>query len=86
MSVKDDLSVLLQNLFFFIVASLFLFSCGTKKPKPEPDWVYQPKSIKISYHADNMLNEFLEAIFIFCEFNKFIDIVELIDKKLKFVR
>ena len=57
MSKKNKLSVYLRN-SLLLAAFLILFSCGGKEPRPEPDWVYKPISVEISYQADIMLNEF----------------------------
>lgn len=55
---RNRISLFLQKpflMFFF----LLILSCSSKEaPKPEPEWVYKPKSIEISYQADMMLNEF----------------------------
>lgn len=38
---------------------LSLGACGGKEtPKPQPQWIYKPESVEISYKTDPMLNEF----------------------------
>ncbi|MCA1795892.1 MAG: type VI secretion lipoprotein TssJ [Desulfobacteraceae bacterium] len=68
------------------VASLLFFSCASKKPKPDPEWVYKPKGIYISYQADDMLNEFNGSshalqlvIYQFDNINKFVELSEYKD-------
>ena len=57
MNPMSRLSIfLLKRLLILTV--LLIASCGGKEPRPEPEWVYKPQSIEISYQADMMLNEF----------------------------
>ncbi|MCF6247523.1 MAG: type VI secretion system lipoprotein TssJ [Desulfobacula sp.] len=90
MSQMRKLSVFLLNCLL-ITTLFFLASCSSKEPKPEPEWVYKPESIKISYNADNMLNEFKGSshalqvvIYQFDNINKFVELAAYKDglKKL----
>jgi type VI secretion system VasD/TssJ family lipoprotein len=75
-----------------ILVFLLIPSCSSKEPpKPEPEWIYKPKSIEISYQADAMLNEFKGSshaiqvvIYQFDNINKFVELSEYQDglKKL----
>ena len=84
------LSLFLRN-SLLILTFLLVVSCGGKEPHPEPEWVYKPQSIEISYHADAMLNEFKGSshalqvvIYQFSNVNKFVELAEYPDglKKL----
>lgn len=91
MNPKSRLSIFLLKplltLSFFLIVS-----CSSKEPpKPEPEWVYKPKSIEISYQADRMLNEFKGSshamqlvIYQLDNINKFVELSEYQDglKKL----
>jgi len=65
---------------------LLLFSCGAKEPKPQPEWIFKPKGIEISFQADAMLNEFKGSshalqmvIYQFDNINKFVELAEYKD-------
>ena len=79
-------SVIFQRNVLFILLSLLLFSCGSKEPKPQPEWVFKPQGIEISYQADIMLNEFKGSshalqivIYQFDNINKFVELSEYKD-------
>ncbi len=74
-------NAVIMDVSLFVSAILLLASCGGKKPDPVPQWIYQPKAIQISYHANNMLNEFngashvLQAvIYQLSDVNKFMEL------------
>jgi len=74
--------IVMIELILIVFGGLFITSCGGgKKPDPEPQWLYQPKGIEITYHANNMLNEFngashvLQAvIYQLSDINKFMEL------------
>ncbi len=41
-----------------IILLFFLAACGSKAPRPEPEWVRKPDGVYIQYTADPMLNEY----------------------------
>ncbi|WP_186441041.1 type VI secretion lipoprotein TssJ [Desulfamplus magnetovallimortis] len=42
-----------------LLSTTFLMgACASKQPPPQPIWEFKPRGIEISYHADNMLNEY----------------------------
>ncbi|MFA5904552.1 MAG: type VI secretion system lipoprotein TssJ [Desulfobacula sp.] len=91
MNPKRRLSIFLLKPLL-ILSFLLIVSCSSKEPpKPEPEWVYKPKSIEISYQADRMLNEFKGSshamqlvIYQLDNINKFVELSEYPDglKKL----
>ncbi len=58
MEIKYRKAVFVRYMVVLLISSLLIVSCGSKKPKPEPEWVFKPKGVYISYKADTMLNEF----------------------------
>ncbi|MBC8438459.1 MAG: type VI secretion system lipoprotein TssJ [Deltaproteobacteria bacterium] len=90
MSQINKISIFARN-GFLIITFLLIASCGGKEPRPEPEWVYKPQSIEISYQADVMLNEFKGSshalqvvIYQVDNVNKFVELSEYKDglKKL----
>jgi type VI secretion system VasD/TssJ family lipoprotein len=74
------------TMIWMVAANVLIFSCASKKPAPEPEWVYKPKAIYISYQADAMLNEFNGSshalqlvIYQFDNINKFVEFSEYTD-------
>ncbi len=74
-------SFVIMDLVLIFFAGCVMTACGGKKPDPVPQWIYQPKAIEISYHANNMLNEFngashvLQAvIYQLSDINKFMEL------------
>ena len=74
-------SFVIMDFVLIFFAGCFMTACGGKKPDPVPQWIYQPKAIEISYHANNMLNEFngashvLQAvIYQLSDINKFMEL------------
>ncbi len=49
------------RLFLIFAVLSMTIGCGSKAIPPEPDWVFKPESIEVSYQADVMLNEFKGA-------------------------
>lgn len=93
MDYKNKIVLLLEHTLILIVAGMVMISCGGKQPKPEPQWTYKPQGIEISYHADNMLNEFngsshaLQVVFYqFDDINKFIELSEYKDGLIKLLK
>lgn len=91
MNPMSRLSIFLLKRLLILVFLLILSCSGKEPPKPEPEWVYKPKSIEISYQADRMLNEFKGSshamqvvIYQFDNINKFVELSEYQDglKKL----
>ncbi|MBT3177827.1 MAG: type VI secretion system lipoprotein TssJ [Desulfobacula sp.] len=87
--INEMASSLLKGLL--IIIFLLIASCGGKEPRPEPEWVYKPQSVEISYTADVMLNEFKGSshalqlvIYQVDNVNKFVELSEYKDglKKL----
>ena len=84
------MSIFVRKALLFVMF-LLITSCGGKEPRPEPEWVYKPQSIEISYQADVMLNEFKGSshalqvvIYQVDNVNKFVELSEYTDglKKL----
>ncbi|MCP3941806.1 MAG: type VI secretion system lipoprotein TssJ [Desulfobacteraceae bacterium] len=91
MGTKRKIFFLSIHLLVLLILLLFFFSCGSKKAKPEPKWVYKLQSIQISYDGNKMLNEFNGAshalqvvIYQFDNINKFVELAAYEDglKKL----
>ena len=85
-------SIFLRNALLIFVL-LLIVSCGGKEPKPEPEWVYKPQSVEISYHADVMLNEFKGSshalqvvIYQFDNVNKFVELSDYKDGLIKLLK
>ena len=90
MSQINKISIFARN-GLLIVTFLLIASCRGKEPRPEPECVYKPQSIEISYQADVMLNEFKGSshalqvvIYQVDNVNKFVELSEYKDglKKL----